>query len=144
MKKNSPDLSKDDFLILLDFCCSGASLDNLCSVFVEEKVHPPEKIHDRSILNDLTEMTNVSIPDSSFKLEEYANIAHDMHCSSFEEVSNVPHFHIYDHFNEGQEFHISSQGKSQRKLFKEFSEFSRPLARAYALCAINEAVKLSE
>jgi hypothetical protein len=144
MKKNSSTLKKTDFLILLDYCCSGTSLDNMCQIFEEENIHPSERMHDRSILSDLCELTNLKDETSTFKLEEYANIAHDMQCSSFEEVSNVPHFHIYDQYNENVDFHISSKNKSKRQLFREFDNFSRPLARAYALCTINEAMKLSK
>lgn len=141
-KKNISGLKKDEFLVLLDYCCSGTSLDNLCSVFEEENIHPSGQIHDRSILSDLCELTNLKDTNSDFMLEEYAHIVHDMQYSCCEEVSNVPHFNIYDQYNEGIKNHVSSQGKRKRQLFKEFDEFSKPLARAYSLCAIHEAMKM--
>lgn len=143
-KKHLSELKKGDFLVLLDYCCSGASLDTLCQIFEEENIYKPEQIHDRSILTDLCELSNLKDQTSIYRLEDHANIAHDMQCSAYEEVSNVPHFHVYDHYNEAAEHHISSRGKTKRQLFKEFDTFSKPTARAYSLCAIHEAMKIIE
>lgn len=141
-KKNGIKPNKKETLIMLDYCNTGTSLSNLCDIFIEEKLYTPEKIHDKSILNDLIETTQLKSPDSNFKLEEYANIAHDMYYSNFEKVSNVPHFYVYEQENQMGLDSISAEGKKPRKLFKEFDEYSQQLARAFSLCAIHEAMKL--
>ncbi len=135
---------KEDFILLLDYCCSGTSLNNMCDIFLEEFPYHSEKTHERSILDDLAELTNLKDPSSNLTIADYANLTCDMQGSFFEEVSNVPHFYIYDQYNEGQQGCISSVHKKKRQLFKEFDEFSTPLARAYSLCCINEAMKILE
>ena len=40
--------------------------------------------------------------------------------------------------------HVISSYKTKEQLFKEFEEYSQPLARAFALCSIHEAMKLQE
>lgn len=141
-KKNGIKRNRKETLILLDYCNSGTSLSNLCDIFIEEKLYTPERIHDKSILNDLIETTNLKVHNSDFRLEEYANIAHDMYYSNSEKVSNVPHFYVYEQENQIGLGSISAEGKKPNKLFKEFDEYSQPLARAFSLCVIHEAMKL--
>lgn len=142
-KKNGIKPNREETLIMLDYCNTGTSLSNLCDIFIEEKLYTPEKIHDKSILNDLIETTNLKSPDSNFKLEEYANIAHDMYYSNSGKVANVPHFYVYEQENQMSLGSISSEGKRKKELFKEFDEYSQPLARAFSLCSIHEAMKLN-
>lgn len=139
--KNGINRRNNDFILLVDYCCSGTSLDKMCEIFEEEKLIQDGKMHDCSILTDLAVLTNFKNPNSIFRLEDFANIAHDMQTSNFESVSNVPHFHVDENYNK-RDNHISSSNKRKRQLFREFEEFSQPLARAYSLCCINEAMKL--
>lgn len=143
-RKKGINPSKKETLIMLDYCNTGASLSNLCDIFIEEKLYTPEKIHDKSILNDLSELSRIKDPNSDFTAENFANIAHDMNYSNAANVSNVPHFHIEDIENKMTSGSISSKDKTKKELFKEFDRYSQPTARAFALCAIHEAMKLSD
>ena len=127
---------------MLDYCCSGTGLDNLCNIFIEEGVYRADKMHDHSLLADLSELSSLNNPNSIYSLQEHANMCHDAQYSDSESISNVPHFHVFDQKNAGKINHISSEGKKQKQLFKEFDEFSRPTARAFSLCAIHEANKM--
>lgn len=140
-KKQGITPNKKEYLIMLDYCSTGASLEMLCNIFVESGIYKAERIHDRSILNDLSELSNYRMPNSKFTLENFANIAHDMNFSACAKVSNVPHFYVYDEENQSSGC-ISSHNKKEREIFRELDEYSQPLARAYALCAIHEAMKL--
>lgn len=131
-----------NYLIMLDYCHSGVSLDNLCRIFEEENIFKKERIHDHSILGDLIEYSSLNDKNSTFALEDFANLSHDMQYSDLEKVSNVPHFYIYDDHNKIRQSSVFSDGKTQKELFKEFDEFSQPLARAFGLCAIHEAYKM--
>ena len=139
-KKNGLNQKRNDYLILLDYCYTGTGLTNLCDIFCEEGVFTPNKMHDRSILNDLSESSNLRDKNSIFRLEDLANISHDMQHSNFEHICNVPHFYVYDDDKKATERSISSDGKKRRGLFKEFDSYSLPLARAFSLCAIHEAI----
>ena len=139
-KKNGLNQNRNDYLILLDYCYTGVGLTNLCDIFIEEGVFNPNKMHDRSILNDLSESSNLKDKNSIFRLEDLANISHDMQHSNFEHICNVPHFYVYDEDNKVVEHSIFSDGKKRRELFKEFDSYSLPLARAFGLCAIHEAI----
>ena len=141
-KRNGINKNDERFLVLLDYCSTGASLDNLCMLFEQENLYEISRMHDHSIASDLSEMSNFKDKNSIFKLEDLANIAQDMRDSTFESISNVPHFYIYNHFNQNCKNSISSENKSSRELYKEFDEYSQPLARAYSLCAIHEAMKI--
>ena len=59
--------------------------------------------------------------------------------SNFADVCNVPHFHVYEQFSVPSGY-ISPKIKTQNQLFKEFDDYSQPLARAFSLCAIHEAM----
>lgn len=134
--------NRKEHLILLDYCNSGASLEALLNIFIESKVYKPERMDDRSILQDLVDVSNLKMSNSDYKLEEQANISHDMFYSKFAYVSNVPHFYVYDEENQLSRRSVSSYGKNEREIFREFDEYSIPDARAFALCAIHEAMKL--
>ena len=143
-QKNGINNKNKNFLILLDYCSTGTSLDNICRIFEEEHIFNLDRMHDHSILGDLGEISTLKDRNSIFKLEDLASLSRDMQYSAVEKVSNVPHFYIYDEQNKLENRGISSQGKTKKELFKEFENFSQPLARAYSLCAIHEAMKLSK
>lgn len=141
-KKSGVKPNGKEHLILLDYCHTGESLEALYNIFTESKVYKPERMHDRSILQDLVDVSHLKVPNSDYRLEEQANISHDMCYSNFAYVSSVPHFYVYDEENQLSRRSVSSYGKIEREIFREFEEYSTPFSRAFALCAIHEAMKL--
>lgn len=143
-RKNGINSTNKSMIILMDYCCVGTSLSNMHEIFKQEEIVPNERLVTCSILEKLMKLTNFKKTNSIFTLEDQTNIAHDMNMSNFECVSNVPHFHVHDEKNKEKINYVSSKGKLKYKLFKEFEEYSQPLARAFALCSIHEAMKLQE
>ena len=141
-KKNGINYSNKDFILLLDYCYRGRSLEKMCDIFIEEEIVKPDLLHDCSILDDLSKLTNSEVANSPFSMEDYTNIANDMENALFQNISNVPHFYLPEETGNHELGYVYSTGKTKRQLFKEFDEYSNPFARAFALCSIHEAMKL--
>ena len=79
--------------------------------------------------------------------EEVFSISGDCCVESAEKVCNVPHFHMNDeknqhHIQQGRTDYISSKHKSNKRVFREFENYSTELARAYNLCTYYELRKM--
>ncbi len=131
--------------ILIDYCSTGASLILLRDMIVERNNIPRERLHDYSITILLDSIRRMHQNKSKAPNdEEIMNIVKDMQYNVMEKACNVPHFHIRDYENSGKGDYIESEGKSLDELFQEFDDYSKPEARVFILCAIDEAIKLNK
>jgi len=68
----------------------------------------------------------------------------DMESQRIEEITNVPHFCMWKNINKYDMGYIYSEGKTNKKLFAEFEEFSKPEARIFELILFHELDKLNK
>lgn len=135
--------------IVIDYAFSGKTLSTICSFLAKEnKLDYKEDIWCLSLIDLMISMlykkdnkNPIEIPNNEKPLL-LKNYREDLHFSLENEISNVPHFDIDDRKNNERTNSISSKLHTKEGLFKAFDEFSKPLARAYSLCVINEMEKL--
>lgn len=132
-----------DEIILLDYSNTGESLENLAKVLTEQKMCKKEKLKTNSILDYLKLFMLPEGTNGLLSEKEYNNIESDMYDSRFESISNIPHFYVSDKDNNGYGHWVLAKNKPMSQLFKEFDEYSLPLARAFSLCCLHEATNLS-
>lgn len=137
--------------IVMDYTFSGKTLSTICMLLVREnKLTSAEDIWALS-MNDLLvsllyDKNNKAPIETSF--EEKAQLLkaykEDLLYSFESEIANVPHFHINDRDNLKKDNSISSNRKSKAELFRAFEDYSKPLARAFSLCVIDEIINLQK
>ena len=66
----------------------------------------------------------------------------DMESQRIEEVTNVPHFCMWKNTNQEEMGFVYAERKTNKKLFAEFEEFSKPEARIFELLLYDELYKL--
>ena len=147
MYLKSKGIKEDDktTYVLIDYCSTGTSLILFRDMIMERNNISKEKMHDFSIINLLEAarkryQNKYTVPSK----EDISDILSDMQFNLMENVCSVPHFDIRDNKNQNKKGYITSKDKNLDKLFEEFEEYSKPEARAFALCAINEADKLNK
>lgn len=129
---------KDKRIIVLDYVQSGRSLDTMGQILAERKDIPLNNIRLHSVIQDLCESAQDE-KNHWVNSEDVHNITMDMYESRIGQVSNVPHFFMdEDLVDKVEEWAVFGKNKSQKEIFREFDNFSKPQARAFALCVANE------
>ncbi|MBQ9245846.1 hypothetical protein IJ182_06230 [bacterium] len=133
---------KDRNVIILDYSSSGRTLQIVKRLVNEYCGIPDENIQlkDISELIEETINTNTTLSDVSSE-----KIKKDIFNQKVEKTTNVAHFSIFnDRYNRKEKDSISARKKEKTELFKEFDDFSKPSARAYQLCVLDEISKINE
>ena len=131
--------------IITDFCSTGKSLLLAHDLVLQYNNVPKENFKKREIetLINAGRFYEEDVEgDSLITSRAVMSIRADMVSQKFEYISNVPHFYINDNENLFVTCSISSKDKTDEELFYEFDNYSKPLARAFSLCAINEVLKI--
>ena len=123
-------------LVVIDHTASGKSLKVMDALLKKRGDIPPEKIHKHTL------MTDIAVA-KKFPLErnDFGDIFFDLSMHELKNICNVPRFCSYTSLN-------SMQGENEEyndfsnRIQKDMEDFSKPLARAWCLCATNEATKL--
>ena len=137
-------LTKDDGkkIIVLDYYNTGESLKAIQSILNERKDIASSKIATHSIIDDLKKCTQ----DENYihlSSKDVSAIEADMRYSKIERIANVPHFYMDEtDVSKNRSATIFAKQKTQRQIFREFENFSRPLGRMYALCTLDEIKKI--
>ena len=137
------DENSTKFNIVTDYCSTGTTLFLAKELLLQYNKVPKEKLGKREVQTLLR--AGIDFDENIMKKKPLINIdtvlgaVSDMTHQRYEYISNVPHFHIDDSQNL-QEGCISSKDKTNEELFKEFDNYSTPLARAFNLCALNEVL----
>ena len=122
-------------IILLDYSMSGTSLNVMEKLMKKRGDIPPEKIHKHPLVESFSLSKNLK-----FEGREFSDVIFDLAGHELKNICNVPRFEcnafrniMYKHLND----------EEYNDLYhKQFDDFSQPLARAWCLCATNEAMKL--
>ena len=124
--------------IILDYVSSGKTLNTMGSLISQYCNIPREKICKLSLGNLLTEsFKDVSFFDKAPK----SSFSEAVGFCEVDQISNVPHFSVTpeaDREYENKEYTIKAEDKTKEELFREFENYSSPLARAFSLCAMQE------
>lgn len=135
--------------IVIDYTFSGKTLSTICMLLVKNnKLKSKSDIWALSLTDLLVSVlySKKIEPPIDLTFEEKAGLLKDYRDDllfSFEgDIANVPHFNIDDRKNHHDFNSISSKWYSKKELFEQFEEFSKPLARAYSLCVIDEIMNL--
>jgi len=138
---------QDSEVIILDYTNSGITL-NCLKTFMDNNFNlSPKQIHKASII-----LTLLNNKNSKYRVnaKEIIELDRAMSFSSVSSVSNTAHFYLDDvdnryppHYQSGDCIPLSSC-ENQADLFKKLDKFSKPLARAYSLCVLNEIKKIQD
>ena len=131
--------------VLTDFCITGKSLSTMYDLIIEHNKVPKKSIKRSDIallLYNAREHYLEKKSNSPLTKEDIKLIIEKIVQQNIEKIANVPHFHIDQKNERPPAGNIDSRKKTDKKLFEEFESFSQPLARAYSLCSIHEAIKL--
>ena len=134
------DIDDGKLNVVLDFASSGKTL-NITTKFIKEYFGFNHR-----------KLTKVSLGGRILDYyydEARNNFIHDVINSKIEDISNVPHYpvtpmRIESYNDEGDEETtiIFDKNTPKQELFEEFEEYSTPLARAFALCTMDEIDKM--
>ncbi len=138
----SKKINNDKLNVVLDFTSTGQTLKNM-KQFIKDIC----KIKDKNIkaisINNLLhssysykhQIENQDVPIDDCLL--------DMQSSIIERISNVPHFSVvYRKLVDDIDYiNIDVTNKTEQQIFREFEDYSRPLARAFSLCTMHEINK---
>ena len=134
--------SKGKVNILIDYCNSGKSLRTMGELIKQYNKVPKDFLQEHSII---TLIKWIAFQEKEMQgildIKEIAKLEADMKFQRIGEVCNVPHFNICEDINRFASDYISTQGKTQYQLFQTFETYSRPRARAFALCVLDEINK---
>ena len=137
--------------IVLDYTFSGKTLTTICMLLVKDNnLQSKKDIWAMSLTDLLVSVLYSKEIEQPIDLtfEEKAGLLKDYRedlLFSFEgDIANVPHFNIDDKKNHNDFNSISSRWYSKAELFKQFDDFSKPLARAFSLCVIDEIINLQK
>ena len=133
-------------VVLLDYENCGYSLKRMEQIFLERGDIEAEKIHKCSVMDALSEILKNQDTTKPWALDAMSvdDLKFDMSLNKSERISNVPHFEV-NHNNYDNNFienDITDLIGPSEDLFKRFDDFSKPNARAWSLCSLNEAKKL--
>ena len=126
--------------IITDYVSSGASLKTAGKLIRD--TFPYSKFEEIETQNLIDRATFKGIKDNVIDADEENDIANaynmDLLRSRCDKLCNVPHFHVNDYDNLLDLRAISSQGKTEKEIFRMFENYSYPYARAFELCTLNE------
>lgn len=124
--------------IVFDFTDSGSTLRAVARIIKKYFSLKNSKITKISINDDVIESAYTR------STEKYL---HDAACCDVEQISNVPHFPVvsnevarYDFIGKNDTLYLKNIAKQE--LFRQFDNYSSPLARAFSLCTMREIDKL--
>lgn len=140
----------DKYNIVLDYTCTGNSLKMFCELLKNKVGIDKDKLISASlyeIMDIIRELESEKV-DLRLSNSNIEDIVHDCIMQTSEKLCNVPHFDIDDNINyfknkENDRTYICSRRKTFPTVFKEFENYSTPLARAYSLCTFNELRKMN-
>lgn len=123
-------------IVILDHTATGKSLEVMEALFKMRGDISQEKIHKHTLMTDISDAKKFPLD-----IRDFGNIYFDLAMHDLKKVCNVPKFCCYD---------LTEQLQTGQLEYKDFANlihtkmdnFSKPLARAWCLCATNEAVKL--
>ena len=138
-------IGRDETLVLLDYKSTGRTIHLIKRILLEDCNIPEENIR-VTYLNNFIDSGLLNSKNHERKKDDRENVFMNTIMDIFEQrvesMANVAHFSVYrDYFNKRNSTYITSKNKSEEQLFREFEEFSRPEARAYQLCVLNELDK---
>ena len=135
-----------EHIVLLDYENCGHSLKTMEKIFLERGDLQESQVHRCSMINTLSEIYNNKDKSGTFSLEysDVDDLKFALSLSKVEKVSNVPHFEVNHNLSSTQtvENDITDLIGPSEELFSRFDSFSKPLARAWSLCSLHEAMKL--
>ena len=125
-------------IILIDYSFTGKTLQIASNILAQYSKIPPEKIR-LMPLSKLLGFIRGNLDSQKAKEFEFDSILDEIDCQRVECTSNVPHYSVFEErYNSQNPFSVVTGNKSQDELFSDFDNFSRPSARAYQLCVLNE------
>ncbi|MBQ8635665.1 hypothetical protein IJ425_05895 [bacterium] len=126
--------------IITDYASSGASLRTAGKLI--RSTFPYCEFTEIETQALLDKATIKGIKDGIIDGDEENEIANafnmDQLRSNCDRLCNVPHFYVNDYDNLLDLKAISSQGKTEKDIFRMFENYSMPYARAFELCTLNE------
>ena len=136
IKSKSTDNNKD--IIILDYVSSGKTLDTMTELVGKYCNIPEEKLI-KLPLNAL--LKKAFEKDTVFDSISKARFIEDVGFCEIENLGNVPHFSVMpkaDSEYQDKSGTVDFKNKTQEELFKEFENYTQPLARDFALSAMHE------
>lgn len=123
--------------IVMDFCSTGASLECLCNAIELYFGMDPEQLKRCDMLETLYKSL-YSNTDSKFDSDTIESLRSELISEKIEKISNTPHFDVFNNLNNLKNYHINPAGKTEKEIFKEFDNFSRPGARMYNFLVLSQ------
>ena len=151
LKEKCSKNNKDMQYVVIDYAFSGRTLKTISSLMSKDNYITDKKnIWELSLSELLAKVfkeEEVSL-EKKYELEDiekfFEEYDDDLYCSDFTPLGNVPHFYLEDRKNEERYGSVYSVGKTKEELFKEFDNYSRPLARSFNLCVLNTLDMMGE
>ena len=141
----SKNINDNKLNIVMDYKCTGQTLENIANLIKEKCGISDESITKVGLDFSFIFFLPYSSKSSGERLSR-ENCYYDMSRQHIEEISNVPHFPVFESLRNlkynNDSMKITTEGKTQEEVFREFEDFSQPLARAYSLCTMHEINKM--
>jgi len=135
-------ISKKDAgkILILDLCATGKSAGIIKQMLLERNDIAEENI----IIQDMTKTLEDMAKNHGSNLSTYEINCFDadMRMSKCSKICNVPHFDYYGSKNKSSNYITRKPHETKLSVFRRFEDFSKPDARAWALCSTHEAFKL--
>lgn len=125
-------------IVILDHTASGKSLKVMEALLKKRGDIPQEKIHSHELMTDIS--TAKKFP---LDIRDFGDVYFDLAMHDLKKVCNVPRFSSYGSVEQLQTKNTEYNDLANL-LHTKMDNFSKPLARAWCLCATNEAMKLSQ
>lgn len=125
-------------IIILDHTASGKSLEVMEALLKKRGDIPQEKIHSHILMTDIS--TAKKFP---LDIRDFGDVYFDLAMHDLKKLCNVPKFCCYGSIEQLQTKNLEYNDLANL-LHSQMDNFSKPLARAWCLCATNEAMKLSQ
>ena len=137
----SKNINDEKLNIILDYTATGSTLDKMTD-FIKEYFSLQnkyiKKLSVQNFLNSVFGSRDYYFQNAYHsKVKQIEAYRNDMFNSLIERISNVPHFPI----TEGKVIFLDDN-LSKQDLFKQFENYSTPLARAFSLSTMSEIDKL--
>ncbi len=140
---NTKNIDNDKHNIVLDYTYSGYTLEKIQN-FIQEYCGISDKNIEAVSINKLLIHPAISNRTRKNWIELKTEILEDMKSSKIEEISNIPHFPVLKRAKKVYSTVpsvVTTENKSEEEIFKELDNYSKPLARAFALCTMHEINK---
>lgn len=131
-------IAKEDAgeIVILDHTATGKSLDVMEALIKKRGDIPQEKIHKHTLMTDISDAKKFPL-----EIREFGNVYFDLAMHDLKGMCNVPKFYS-NGSNENLPAKNGEYNDYVNILHNKMDSFSKPLARAWCLCATNEAMKL--